>query len=288
MKTIRFTFNSTVRVRGSRIARAFSAALLATLGATVSCSDIELFQDQCATDADCPTGQGCNDGLITKTCELRCSRDEACAADEFCDTDSVFSSFSHCVPGCRVDGQCGGGRICERGICQEGCRVDSQCPNGMACEGTCIPGCRDDSECAAGARCACHQCTEGVCHSDTDCAAGEYCPLGVAIGCTITRCEPLPAPVQCGSSTCHGVTVNGGFGRAAVAPCCVEDACGLDASAVLLDGAGCEPLAQPGAVDESCPSGLGAHFVARQGCRRPDGQCGYFAEDLGLGCVAVR
>lgn len=268
--------------------RALSCALFA-LGATVSCGDMGLFSDQCATDADCSAGQGCNQGL-TKTCEVRCERHEQCAPGEFCDSDALLASFPHCTPGCRSDAECTGGLICENGICQEGCRKDSDCPVGQACAGTCIVGCRDDSECSDGASCVCHRCSTPSCRSDADCADGAYCPITVFSGgeCNAAHCTPLPPPVQCGQSTCRSKAVSGGVAVMAVSPCCVGDSCGLEITAGNPTVTTCELPAQPGVSDPNCPSITDATFTVLSGCRRPDGACGYLADALGLGCIAQR
>ena len=89
-------------------------------------------------------------------------------------------------------------------------------------------------------------------------------------------------------------------------PGCCADAktshCGLDSSALDTSGMmtfadACQPLDQPGTVDESCPkspkvpvpnTGLN---VELPGCCRPDHTCGYDLDTiggvvkLGLGCV---
>jgi hypothetical protein len=85
----------------------------------------------------------------------------------------------------------------------------------------------------------------------------------------------------------------------------MADSCGLDtallgALGVMFD-ATCQPLDQPGTVDPECPGTEsvmvdGGITVQFPGCCRPNGQCGYWAEEvslipglpgleLGLGCV---
>jgi len=91
---------------------------------------------------------------------------------------------------------------------------------------------------------------------------------------------PVPDPVACGRATCKAIVVGG----TAVAPCCVdaiEGTCGADVPPL-----GCQPLTQPGKVDNSCParppsSAGGLPVPALPGCCREDGQCGYFISDLG-------
>jgi hypothetical protein len=99
------------------------------------------------------------------------------------------------------------------------------------------------------------------------------------------------ATTDCKGTSCSGVSV-GGF---AAAPCCAgagEDKCGLDFSALPIDGgvAGCTETNQPGDPDPSCTPDAGADAgFALEGCCRPEGQCGVLINfgAVDLGCVDV-
>jgi len=106
--------------------------------------------------------------------------------------------------------------------------------------------------------------------------------------------------VPCGAVVCTATGT-----AALMVPACCFDApsgrCGLDTS--LLAGFGvaparpCEPLAQPGEPDQSCPNSEplmvgGTNLPAFQGCCREEtGQCGFLIDKvgglvpIGLGCV---
>jgi len=90
----------------------------------------------------------------------------------------------------------------------------------------------------------------------------------------------------------------------AIAGCCADaktSHCGLDSSELAMFGATfsepCQPLAQPGTADASCPlsakapvQGTGLE-IQLPGCCRPDHTCGYQLDkvggliQVGLGCV---
>lgn len=114
-----------------------------------------------------------------------------------------------------------------------------------------------------------------------------------------------PAPVSCGNATCSGVVIPIPVPIGFAIPGCCADAetnhCGLDSSVLAMVGPtfseACQPLAQPGTADASCPrspkvpvqnSGLTIDFP---GCCRADHSCGYQLDSianafkLGLGCV---
>jgi hypothetical protein len=113
-------------------------------------------------------------------------------------------------------------------------------------------------------------------------AAGQpgEAPERGAAGESAGPSTPVPDPIACGRSTCKAIVLGG----TAVAPCCVdpmEGTCGADVPPL-----GCQPLTQPGKVDNSCParppsSAGGLPLPALPGCCREDGQCGYFISDLG-------
>jgi len=114
---------------------------------------------------------------------------------------------------------------------------------------------------------------------------------------------PIPKPVACGHAMCAPVVLKAA-GNFAIPGCCADadsSTCGLDSSVLAMFGPtfaeACQPLAQPGVIDTSCPqspeqpiadTGLTLKF---DGCCRASGQCGYELDSiggailLGLGCV---
>lgn len=111
--------------------------------------------------------------------------------------------------------------------------------------------------------------------------------------------------VACGSNSCKAVTLMIPTEPTVVIPACCSDAdagtCGLDTTFLGMFGptfpVACQPLAQPGTPDTSCPARIatipnmpGDTFPIA-GCCRAGGTCGYDLNKLidiftiGLGCV---
>ena len=113
-----------------------------------------------------------------------------------------------------------------------------------------------------------------------------------------------PSAVRCGSKSCGGLQIP--ILEIPVAACCADEAtnhCGLDTSGLASFGPmfaePCQPLAQPGTADATCPSaaapvdlpGGGTLPLQFGGCCRANHTCGYQLDTiggafpLGLGCV---
>jgi len=114
-------------------------------------------------------------------------------------------------------------------------------------------------------------------------------------------------PVACGTASCKGVTIAvPGAPSLEIPACCADEAsgkCGLDSSFLAMFGptfdVACQPLAQPGVLDSSCPDSkktpvTGTTFsINFPGCCRANGTCGYELNNIGglpnlhigLGCV---
>jgi hypothetical protein len=109
--------------------------------------------------------------------------------------------------------------------------------------------------------------------------------------------------LSCGTKTCTGVTIPQAQ-NFAIPACCADDAsskCGLDSTFLSMFGPTfsdpCQPLAQPGTLDKSCPASPKspvqgtALTISFPGCCRADHTCGYQLDTigglirLGLGCV---
>ena len=111
-----------------------------------------------------------------------------------------------------------------------------------------------------------------------------------------------PAPVECGKKACSGVVIP--VQNFTIPGCCADpktEQCGLDSSVLAAFGptfpVACQPLAQPGVLDKTCPDSAstpvdGLPFaISFKGCCRPNNSCGYDLNTiggfvpLGLGCV---
>jgi hypothetical protein len=118
--------------------------------------------------------------------------------------------------------------------------------------------------------------------------------------------------VMCDTTTCQPVTVPIP-GSPAIPACCpegMENTCGVDTALIgqlgVMFEQTCQPRDQPGTLDPECPATEsvmvdGGFTIQFPGCCRPNGQCGYMADEialipglaaftveLGLGCVDSR
>jgi hypothetical protein len=108
--------------------------------------------------------------------------------------------------------------------------------------------------------------------------------------------------IPCGSRSCVGTTIP--IQNFTIPACCADaktGQCGLDSSLLALFGPSfteaCQPLAQPGTPDASCPSSASTPVtgtglsITFPGCCRPNHSCGYELNTIagvfqvGLGCV---
>ena len=134
--------------------------------------------------------------------------DYGCKLDDECtSTTGKICESRVCIDGCREDGVCGTGKICNNSTntCITGCREDPDCQDGYLCgsddkcfkapdctvstevtkcglgricvNNICAAGCRDDNTCEDGYICnASKLCVEG-CRNDTICGTGKICNL---------------------------------------------------------------------------------------------------------------
>jgi hypothetical protein len=196
----------------------------------------------CVTDANCPGGELCEDGVCSPppppcTSDRDCNGDTCvggfclpecppatCNDPEFCDPDPCVPPGGGGGDGgstpCVLDSQCPSADVCEDGVCQPPTPpCDVSCPEELSCEGgTCVPStppCSSDANCPGGSACV-----EGTCRPseppcsgpgcDT-CSFDQDCPGGQ--GCSGGACHPLTPPVPCSTSaSCSGgQTCEGGF-----------------------------------------------------------------------------
>jgi len=141
----------------------------------------------CATLADCPSGQYCTSAtagrcLEYRTCQSRaeCPENTDCRAFGASSCPPGFDcTLKICqeLPGCLIDADCAAPAFCQQGYCQPStaCPTGGPCPAGQLCVAQrCVPGgCRGHADCPAG-----HACTEGACRSAP--AASEISTLSIS------------------------------------------------------------------------------------------------------------
>jgi len=154
----------------ARARRLCGAAPLVALfaAAGVGGCSVDMFEGECRTDADCPSGHSCG-GVVAWSCEPTCAIVE-CGVGQAC-VDHTFGGTS-CEPGCADN---------------DDCPAHSYCPDRVWCIfcsseplPQCQPGCHDDTECETGQFCSGGSCLM-PCWSDTDCAPGHVCAAGVLV-----------------------------------------------------------------------------------------------------------
>ena len=198
--------------------------------------------DQCTDESDCPDGHDCVDGDCHLPDTDECSFADDCPDGQICDDGDCVTQDSnngdngggpdtcaepcsqsnpgvctgntpYCVNDCCIEciggGDCGGGQVCEDGVCQtpSDCSNDGDCPSGFTCEaGTCEPPesgqscdptdpgscpdgqiCNEDSECEPlGGDLGC-----GLCNDDCTCPGDLTCDADfICTGCQFELLDP--------------------------------------------------------------------------------------------------
>jgi len=152
----------------------------------------------CNTDADCKTGEYCDQSTHQckaecqctsyQTCENHQCKNEPCAGGQ-CDTSSEN-------PNCH----CSGGKTCDMQTrtCKAQCSQDSDCASGQFCDnGQCRSGCSSDDECASTQYC------DGTTHACTDLGCGriENHNLVERWDCGGDNCPACTSGTSCDAST---------------------------------------------------------------------------------------
>jgi cysteine-rich repeat protein/Cys-rich repeat protein len=146
--------------------------------------------DECVADADCPTGQTCQNGLCLTDPDGgdECIFDADCAAA----ADGEYCINAYCHESCAADTDCADNEVCRGGICQPDdgakaeCAINADCPvAGQECvNAVCRFSCDNDTDCenscGTGSACDLGYClfAEEVspqCATDADCTAGNVC-----------------------------------------------------------------------------------------------------------------
>ena len=94
---------------------------------------------ECTTDADCPAGETCVDGVCTAV-EPECETDADCPEGQVCQEGECVEAG----PECETDADCPEGQVCQEGECVQAgpeCMTDADCEEGEVCEeGECVAG----------------------------------------------------------------------------------------------------------------------------------------------------
>ncbi len=222
---------------------------------------------QCTDNADCGANQRCT----ANACEFYCTEDSACAATEFCRTDTGVCAAREC----ESTRDCEGGFRCERFACipiddlvctpdAETCSADNRTVQRCNADGTMqtMETCATDSRCVvngSSAACAAVVCTPsalgcvdgatafecdatGTVRTDTPCGSGRFCSMGV---CQDLLCAP--GSVRCegnGTVTCDALGSMETFTACADRPECASSAFGC----TCAEGACVTRICTPGAT----------------------------------------
>lgn len=140
-------------------------------------------QQICRSDGDCGAAEICQapgDPPQCGACAIAsnpCAGDFACATDEICEplTCACNSIDKACVPGCKLDSDCGEGMECEQRRCRaKTCSTSKDCPALFVCSNF------DDRD----------HCTRKECKSDKACGKDGFCVEGRCFW-TLGVCEWL-------------------------------------------------------------------------------------------------
>jgi len=157
-------------------------------------SDVNCFLE-CNDENKCPSGFTCDDSILGK-CWPKCSSDEDCSENAYCNKDLGYCKRNPSEPGgeCDASEDCKYGAMCisqvPGGFCLKMCSSDSQCGDeGAKCVivdfgmtspmDICLPSCEKDSDCRSfGGMMSmkCHELYDGKedvcslpCSTDSDC-----------------------------------------------------------------------------------------------------------------------
>lgn len=254
---------------------------------------------------NCPSGYTSCAGVCVDTrleaahcggCGVACQANQVCVSSACADVPSscnatepcpagFFCQSNRCVRGCRTDGNCAGGQICntstQRCVCPPGANL---------CGGSCVP---TDTPTACGA--SCRSClvpngSRGVCRSgecDITCApgfhrCGDQCVSDASPLTCGTRCEACPggpnATPTCDGASC-GLQCAAGF-HACGSDCVSDDdpaTCGTRCTPCPTSAGATATCLSPGAgFPPECGVTCGPGFARCNGACVPEttGQCG--------------
>lgn len=268
-------------------ARWVSAAAIAAWVALGACSSNTVVPGgPCVTNRDCPTTEVCISAKCTPVATKKCTGDNDCAADQYCDADGACKPRETVL--CTTDEACPATQRCNTttGVCITGARscssdaqcasinkrcntminqcvdcVDaSQCPSGLACSGgTCVdPGtptaCAGDFTCGPPSRiCDRGQCVPGC--NATSCAQGQACDTTtgrcMAVGTSCTGDAQCGAPIR----VCEGAQCVSGCAQPGGLTCAGGTICDPSTGRCVNPNPGCSTDAQCGPPARVCETG---------------------------------
>jgi len=203
----------------------------------------------CATLADCPSGQYCTSATAGRCLEYRaCQSNGDCPAN----TDCRAFGATGCPPGfdcalkicqqlprCLIDTDCAAPAYCQQGFCQPStaCPTGGPCPTGQLCVAQrCVPGgCRGHVDCPTG-----QACTDGACRPPP--SASELSTLAVS---------PRALVLAVGGSArlaLVGFTFSGESFPLATGSFSVVDGSGAPSDAATITSSGVVTADKPGTV----------------------------------------
>jgi hypothetical protein len=205
----------------------------------------------CASDADCPAGEMCWDGMCVPG---RCGTDSECGAGLAC-CAGLCADLLFDPRNCGACGMsCAAGERCLQGACAGGDPCGGiTCAPGFVCEsGVCVPecNCRTDSDCAQGQVCLDCQCRPACdCRADSECDDGDPDTTDLCRDC---RCEHSGCVDRDGDGFCADVDCDDG--NSAVNPAALETC--ADSLDNDCDGLVDEDCGTPCRLDSDCPAGM--------------------------------
>lgn len=198
-------------------------------GTAVACGTNETCTEPAGA---CACAVGFVDGGSGNCIVPACDTDDDCEDTNVCTSDSCVDNVCAFVPSNDGD-DCGGGNVCDAGVCGPECVIDADCDAGEICDaGVCGPECTQDMDCSGSE--ICDVPTDGSpnacvpeCTQDTDCESGEVCNA-------INVCTP-----ECNDNAdCPGTQV---CDAGVCGPECLTDVDCPDGSGCSATSATCEP-----------------------------------------------
>jgi hypothetical protein len=163
---------------------------------------------ECATSADCPSGERCLKGDLPGAGVCQLSQEALCGSGADCPGAQVCGVDGECRDLCGDDADCLAGQVCAQATCADPDELDetgalpedeehvgegqpcvyhSDCPDELLCvQELCGPECKGDKDCPEGLSCIGLKCgvAEPECDDDGDCGVGTICRMQACVpGC---------------------------------------------------------------------------------------------------------
>jgi Cys-rich repeat protein len=136
----------------------------------------------CTADGQCAGGKCIIDPFNEGLCHAKCTTDADCGTGDSCQNGYCSINPSPTVQ-CHMNADCGANKTCINAVCHANCAIDADCSNkaDFCDQGICQPDWRRKGECTLDKDCPNpgQECVNAVCRyrcmQDADCAA---CPAG--------------------------------------------------------------------------------------------------------------